>query len=196
MRKILLSLLFALAFALPAKAQMRSLTELMRQATENINDSIWCQAKYHLLLGALHPDLPEDKLPELQQAIRYCDRMSELQKSSADSLSTSQVVCIWQPSFPGGDTLLAAFIVSHLKLPRPAEEYFNQVVTVHLVIERDGRISEATIRKGFSKEDDQACLEMIAQMPFWMPAAYDGVPVRSELNLPISLNMDRYRYLY
>lgn len=163
-------------------AQMPPANELIDIAQKELQADNLCQAQYHLLWAALSPELKHSEFLTIDSLL-HKDQMVAFSKETHDA---------WEPQFPGGDSALAQFIVNNLKLPRDTSQYFNQVIVVKIEVERDGQIVNAKIQKGFTDEDNEACLEMVKKMPYWRPGAMNCRPCRCHFNLPISLNLERY----
>ena len=61
-------------------------------------------------------------------------------------------------------------------------------VIVKFCIEKDGSVTNISIRKGISKNVDESVLKTISKMPKWKPGFLNGKPVRSWFHLPISMD--------
>ena len=60
-------------------------------------------------------------------------------------------------------------------------------VIVKFCIEKDGSVTNISIRKGISKNVDESVLKTISKMPKWKPGFVNGKPVRSWFTLPIKI---------
>lgn len=69
------------------------------------------------------------------------------------------------PQFPGGLDSLQAFVERNLRNPRQVEGK----VFVQFVVERDGRLTDITVKKGIDEETDEEALRVLRMMPRWEP---------------------------
>jgi TonB family protein len=90
------------------------------------------------------------------------------------------------PQFPGGHVAMAQFIQDNFEYPEEAREDGDQgIVYVTFVVEKDGSITYAKIRKGVHESLNAEALRLINKMPKWTPAEQAGKPVRVNFTLPI-----------
>lgn len=90
------------------------------------------------------------------------------------------------PSFPGGEAELLAYLGGNIKYPQFAQESgIKGRVYVQFVVERDGSITEVkTVRDiggGCGKEAER----VVRSMPKWSPGEQNGRPVRVKYTLPV-----------
>lgn len=91
------------------------------------------------------------------------------------------------PSFPGGPSAMLAFIDSVKRYPVVAEELCAQGrVIVHVVVEKDGSMTNIKAVKGVDPSLDKEAIRVVEQMPKWIPGKQDGRPVRVKYFIPIS----------
>lgn len=175
-----------MALASPLWAQMPSVDSIYAEAMASARQGDWCHTKYCLLWMALSPDLTPDQLDALRPLLAQAEKELRAERNAEPTKV--------EPMFPGGDSALSRYIVEHLELPQEQDQYFTQVVVVRMVIEKDGRIAEASVSpgRGFTPEDDEACLQMVRSMPNWRPGAYGCVPTACTCVLPIQLNLEHY----
>lgn len=96
-----------------------------------------------------------------------------------------------EPEFPGGAKALQKFIADKIIYPQMAIDNGDQgVVYVQMIIEPDGRITNAHILRGVSIDIDVEAMRVVKGMPKWIPAEVDGKRVRVRYNLPINFRLD------
>jgi hypothetical protein len=88
--------------------------------------------------------------------------------------------------FPGGKDSLNIFIHSNLHYPEQVNDIKAGVqVKVMFTINKEGKIVDPLVMKGFSKEFNEEALRVVNLMPKWKPATAGGEPVDSQCFLPI-----------
>lgn len=94
-----------------------------------------------------------------------------------------------EAEFPGGPDSLAEFIFVNFILPDDtAEVLWDQRVYLSFIVEKDGTINNIVVEKGANELYDSICVAVVKQMPKWIPAQKDGLPVRSLMRLPINID--------
>ena len=94
------------------------------------------------------------------------------------------------PSFPGGDAELMRFLHDHMKYPAVAEENGIQgKVIVNFIVERDGSISNAQIKKSVDSSLDKEAIRLIKSMPRWIPGKQNGSTVRVRYTVPVNFRL-------
>lgn len=89
-------------------------------------------------------------------------------------------------SYPGGEAALLQFISKNLVYPQIAQEQELQgTVIVRFRVEKDGSIGKIVIKKGLSKECDEAAAEVVSKLKRFVPAKQQGHPVPVWFTLPI-----------
>jgi len=93
-------------------------------------------------------------------------------------------------SFPGGDSAWKVYVKKHVKYPRKA--WWQEVetdVSVRIVVNKDGTIESAqhlnTTTYGFENE----AVRLVLKSGKWIPAMYNGRPVKSEGVLKIEFRL-------
>ena len=90
------------------------------------------------------------------------------------------------PEFPGGDPARVQYIQENLWYPVKAQKKGIQGrVFVTFVVEADGSITNVKLLRGIGGGCDEAAVEVISNMPQWIPGSQDGKPVRVQYNLPV-----------
>lgn len=102
------------------------------------------------------------------------------------------IVCEDPPRFPGGDKERNKFIKDNLVYPERAKKKGNEgVVYIAFVVERDGSISKATIKRdeiGYGCGEE--ALRLVKLMPKWEPGMQRGKTLRVQYVLPIVFTLD------
>ena len=94
-----------------------------------------------------------------------------------------------EAQYPGGPDSLAEFIFVNFILPDDTSEVlWDQHVYLSFIVEKDGSISNIVVEKGTNELYDSICVAVVQQMPNWIPAQKDGLPVRSLMRLPINID--------
>jgi protein TonB len=95
-----------------------------------------------------------------------------------------------EPSFPGGDEAMAKWIQQNVYYPDEAADMGEQgIVYVKFIVDKDGSVVNAEVRKGVSKALDNEALRIVRMMPKWIPGEQDGKKVRVSFTLPISFKL-------
>ena len=108
------------------------------------------------------------------------------QEADVNEIMIDPIEC--QPSFPGGEDSLRAFIAKNLRYPL-VEECVQGRVVVLFTVETDGSISEIEVVKNFSPEFDAEAVRVIKTMPKWIPGRIGDKPVRVRYSLPIRFKL-------
>jgi protein TonB len=90
--------------------------------------------------------------------------------------------------FPGGYDKLSEFIQNNLVFPDEALEIgVKGKAMVRFVVEKDGRISNATVERPIVEcpACNKEALNVINKMPKWVPAKNAGRPVRLWVRIPV-----------
>lgn len=96
------------------------------------------------------------------------------------------------PTYPGGEPKLYEFLARNIRYPE--EAVVNNVqgtVTVGFTIEKDGSLTEFRVLDNPTKSEALAneSLRVAKLLPKFIPAKYEGKPVRFAYTLPISYKM-------
>lgn len=87
------------------------------------------------------------------------------------------------PEFPGGMKAFQQYVQKNL----PQQDVKEKgVVIIQFIVEKNGNISNPTIARGFKAEMDTLALELVSNMPRWIPGEEDnGNKVRCKYSVPI-----------
>lgn len=88
------------------------------------------------------------------------------------------------PEFPGGMKAFQQYVRKNLPQQNQVKE--KGVVIIQFIVEKDGSISSPTIARGFKAELDTLSLNLVSNMPKWIPGEADnGNKVRCKYSVPI-----------
>ena len=95
-----------------------------------------------------------------------------------------------EPTYPGGDDAMEAYIKENVKYPEEAIKNKEQgKVYVRFVVEKDGSFSNVRIARGVSPSLDAEALRIVTAMPKWNPGLQRGRAVRTNVVLPIAFKL-------
>ena len=120
-----------------------------------------------------------------------------------------------EPTFPGGDNAMMAYLARHISYPRTASNYGLEGQTVvKFLVNTDGSISDVRVvqnritvedRKPFQRlaGDEKRrtrekvlelfadeAIRVVSSMPRWKPGVRNGIPMKVEYELPINFRID------
>jgi beta-lactamase regulating signal transducer with metallopeptidase domain len=90
-----------------------------------------------------------------------------------------------KPEFPGGMKNFYQFVADNFQMPTDVK--LKGKVYVMFIIEKDGSITNANILRDIGFGTGEEALRVIKLSPKWIPAQKDGVPVRVQYSLPITI---------
>ena len=95
------------------------------------------------------------------------------------------------PKFKDGSKEMTSFIVKNISYPELArKEGITGTVYVGCIIEKDGSVTNAKVKRGIGGGCDEEALRVISMMPPWEPGTAKGEPVRVAMNIPIKFALD------
>lgn len=94
------------------------------------------------------------------------------------------------PEFPGGPKALIKYLGNTICYPKDSQAIEGRVV-VEFIVDKDGSICNASIKKSASPELDKEALRVINSMPAWTPGEQRGKKVRVNYTLPIMFKLKR-----
>jgi len=101
------------------------------------------------------------------------------------------------PEYPGGINNLYQYFSARFQYPAKAKnENIQGRVIVSMIVEKDGRITNARIEHGISPVLDNEALKLVNASPKWKPGTVDGKPVRVQRTLPINFCMASNKITY
>ncbi|MCR5193488.1 MAG: energy transducer TonB [Bacteroidales bacterium] len=94
------------------------------------------------------------------------------------------------PEYPGGEEALYKFLSENIKYPDMARDNnISGTVVVKFVVEKDGRITKASILREIGGGCGKEALRVVNSMPKWSPGQQSGKPVRTEFTLPVQFQL-------
>lgn len=94
------------------------------------------------------------------------------------------------PQYDGGQAAMVKFLSTKMRYPAIARRMETEgVVYVSFVINTDGRVIDAKVVKGISKECDAEALRVVSSMPRWLAGRQGNVPVMVRMVLPIKFQL-------
>ena len=90
------------------------------------------------------------------------------------------------PEFPGGKEAMNQFLTSNLKYPAAAKrDNLKGIVTVTAVVEKNGTLSEVTIKRDVGGGCGAEAVRVIKQMPTWIPGQIKNEDKRVRVTISI-----------
>jgi len=94
------------------------------------------------------------------------------------------------PSFIGGEAAMNKFLAKNLTYPREAlEKNIQGTVYVSFIVEADGSITNATIKRDIGAGCGEEAVRVVKMMPKWNPGKQRGKTVRTQFILPVSFKL-------
>lgn len=89
------------------------------------------------------------------------------------------------PVFPGGPAALKKYLEENVIYPESALGEEGRVI-VSFVVEKDGTVSNAKVRRSIHPDLDKEAERVVGSMPKWRPGKHNGEAVRVKYNVPIT----------
>ena len=84
-----------------------------------------------------------------------------------------------QPEFQQGQAAMFRFLGNNIKYPRKARANgIEGTVYVGFVIEKDGTVTDISVKKGVQEELDNESMRVVGLMPKWTAGKLDGELVK------------------
>jgi protein TonB len=94
------------------------------------------------------------------------------------------------PAFPGGESEMMKYLGNNLKYPERAKDAEAQgTVLISFVVDKEGKISNPTIKRGIGFGCEEEAIRVIQKMPIWSPGKMNGQTVNVEYVLPIRFTL-------
>mgnify|MGYP002719076136 FL=1 len=91
------------------------------------------------------------------------------------------------PEFPGGGKAMMQWLSHNIQYPKDAiDAKIEGRVVVSFIVEKDGSISNAEVKKGVYESLDKEALRIVNAMPKWKPGMQAGQPARTRFFVPIN----------
>lgn len=95
-----------------------------------------------------------------------------------------------EPTFPGGEGAMMAWIQKNIEYPQLAVEMGEQgICYIQFVVNKDGSIEQVKIMRGVSDALDSEAKRVVRRMPKWTPGEQAGKKVRVRYTLPIHFRL-------
>ncbi|NCA86434.1 MAG: energy transducer TonB [Clostridia bacterium] len=125
--------------------------------------------------------------------------ISAMAHAQSDTTDLPEIELIFvaekMPTFPGGDEARMRYVISNAVYTRAAQDAnAGGRVYVSFWVEADGSITQARILKGVHPDLDSISLDLVNQMPDWIPAEQRGKPVRCQFTMPIRFGPEMSKY--
>lgn len=89
--------------------------------------------------------------------------------------------------FPGGQSEMLKFIQENRQYPEEAKSLnLHGRVIVSFIVERDGSLSNITVKRSLGSGCDEEAIRIIESMPKWKPGKQKGKEVRCSFMVPIT----------
>lgn len=109
-----------------------------------------------------------------------------LPKENSTNTIVEQEENIVMPEFKGGNEALMKFMTDNIRYPEKArKENTKGKVFIKFVVSKEGKVKNAEILKGVSKDLDEEALRVVKAMPDWKPGTKNGKAADVEMTLPI-----------
>lgn len=113
------------------------------------------------------------------------DPLSSVEMTKQQSDSVFRIV-EQLPEYPGGVVEFMKWLTKTLQYPPGAQRMKIQgTCVVQFIVNKDGSISDAKVKKSLNRLCDAEALRVISKMPNWKPGKMDGKPVRTQFVIPI-----------
>jgi TonB family protein len=95
------------------------------------------------------------------------------------------------PEFPGGQQALFDYLGNNINYPVLARENgIEGKVYIGFVVEKDGSITNVSVKRGIGGGCNEESVRVISAMPKWIPGKHKKKPVRVQFTLPIQYKLE------
>lgn len=103
---------------------------------------------------------------------------------------TAAVPQFTPPQFPGGDSVLKAYLRSRIRYPAAARENEIQgTVTLSFFINEQGHPEDTQVTRDIGAGCGREAVRVVQQMPAWIPGSYGNRKTRMWYELPVSFKL-------
>jgi protein TonB len=137
----------------------------------------------------------EEELPTTNQQVIEDDIVIETNleiSREEENADADQIFVVVEkmPEFPGGEDSLYSYTAKNLTYPPEAREKGIQgTVYVSFVVEADGSVTDPRVLRGIGGGCDEMALELVKNMPRWVPGKQRGKPIRVQFTLPVKFRL-------
>lgn len=94
------------------------------------------------------------------------------------------------PVFPGGEEAMVKYIAINTKYPEAAQkEGVSGRVFIEFIIDKNGKVTDAEVKRGVRKDLDDEALRVINSMPDWAPGKHSGKNVAVRFTIPVNYKL-------
>ncbi|MBO4488363.1 MAG: energy transducer TonB [Bacteroidales bacterium] len=123
------------------------------------------------------------ELAEAAEAVKTAEKKEEAQDEVYSFVTEA-------PEFPGGMEALLTTIARNTIYPAYCREHaVKGTVMIQFVVEKDGKVDNATVSLSAFPLLDNESLRVIMNQPQWKPGILDGKPVRCFYKIPMRFSM-------
>jgi len=113
-------------------------------------------------------------------------------KNNEEEMEIGFIFIEQMPEFVGGFEALIRYINSNAVYTENARiQNITGKVYVSFWVETDGSITEPEILRGLYPDLDSISIDLVKNMPKWIPAKQRGKSIRCQYNLPIKFDFDQ-----
>lgn len=97
-----------------------------------------------------------------------------------------------QPAvYKDGETALMKHMAENIHYPADAQEKGVQgIVLVTFVVDKEGRVKDAAVKRSLSPSCDKAALEAVKKLGRFKPARKDGRVIATRMMLPVAFRLN------
>lgn len=134
------------------------------------------------------PDAPIDGTEETTEPATESDTSSPQKPVSTGEPQKVELEQI--PSYSGGEKEMLRFIYANIRYPEPARDAgIEGVVIITFIVEKDGSISNVTIKQDIGIGCGNEAARVVRSMPKWVAGKLGGKPIRTMMTLPIEFKL-------
>ena len=139
-------------------------------------------------MGPINEIVVVEQAPTDQKEVKPVEMPNAMKVKKAEKEAFDVVEQM--PQFPGGPAALMQFLSQNVKYPKEAyEKNVQGRVIASFVVEKDGSITEAVIRKSIDPLLDAEALRVVNAMPKWQSGMQNGEAVRVKYTVPITFRL-------
>ena len=141
-------------------------------------------------INLLTPTVKPSETPRTFAIIEYTDEVGEM--ANRTKIDRDVYILVEETAMPAdGMPEFYKYIGEKLKYPAQARRIgVEGRVFVEFIVQTDGSITDANVKKGIGAGCDEEALKVIKDSPKWTPARNKGVAVKQRLVLPISFALN------
>ncbi len=126
------------------------------------------------------------KFNQIYLGLKNIGSTSNSNKNSNKHGDSSEI----NPSFPGGDKKMIAFILENLEYPALAlKKGITGRVVVEFIIDKEGNIVDPKVINHVAGGCDEEALRIVSLMPKWTPGFRDGEAIKTRYFMPIEFDI-------